>query len=98
MNRNASGAHRLERVALRFRVLHVEGIEGMQVFTDAFSEGTVSQPGAASEKVNHRFPYPGYSDPEVEAVGQMAEAGARGRLWLTSADGSTCRAGCRSQL
>lgn len=79
MNRNDSGAHRPERVALRFRLLHVEGIEGMQVFTDAFSEGTVSQPGAASQKVNHRFPYPGYSDPEVEAVGQMAEAGVR---WL----------------
>ena len=98
MNRNDSGAHRPERVALRFRLLHVEGIEAMQVFTDAFSEGTVSQPGAASQKVNHRVPYPGYSDSEVEAVGQMAEAGARGRLWLTSADGSTCRAGGRARL
>lgn len=89
MNRKDSGTHRPGRAALRFRSLRVESIEGMQVFTDAFSEGTISQPGTASEKVNHRFPYPGYSDPEAEAVGQMAEARARGRLWLTAADCST---------
>lgn len=43
-------------VALRFWWLDLEGVEGMQTLTDAFSEGATSLP-RASEEVGQRFPY-----------------------------------------
>lgn len=62
-------------VALRFRWLHLEVVEGIQTFTVCtLSEGAISQPRAASEKVSHRSPYQGHSDPEAETVVQMVEA------------------------